>query len=92
MDLTNLSRLSSVNLSYISNIISQTGTKKTVLVVKSMSEALRQLIEDLDLDIDLDDDDEIEEIDLADKDLETVPDCIFELKDCTTLALESKFF
>jgi len=57
-----------------------------------MSEALRQLIEDLDLDIDLDDDDEIEEIDLADKDLETVPDCIFELKDCTTLALESKFF
>jgi hypothetical protein len=52
-------------------------------------EAVRQLVEDLDLDIDLSDD-EIEEIDLASKDLTAVPPCIFELKDCTMLALESE--
>jgi len=49
---------------------------------------MEALIEELDLDIDLED--EVEEIDLADKELDTVPLCIFELKDCTTLALESK--
>lgn len=52
-------------------------------------EAVRQLVEDLDLDLDLSDD-EIEEVDLASKNLTAVPLCIFELKDCTMLALESE--
>lgn len=55
-----------------------------------MSAELEALIEDLDLDFDIDDVDDLEEIDLAEKGLSAVPDCIFSLTTATTLALESK--
>ena len=55
-----------------------------------MSAALEALIEELDLDLDLDELDDVEEIDLAEKGLEQVPECIFALTACTTLALESE--
>ena len=56
-----------------------------------MSAALEALIEELDLDLDPDELDDVEELDLAEKGLEQVPECIFELTTCTTLALESEW-
>ena len=55
-----------------------------------MSAELEALIEELDLDLDLDELDDVEELDLAEKGLESVPACIFTLTTATTLALESE--
>ena len=54
-----------------------------------MSAELEALIEELDLDLDLDELDDVEELDLAEKGLESVPACIFTLTTATTLAQES---
>ena len=50
----------------------------------------RSSIEELDLDLDPDELDDVEELDLAEKGLESVPACIFTLTTATTLALESE--
>ena len=52
------------------------------------AEEFATLVEELDLDVDMDED-EIEELDMSDKSLKTLPICVCSLKDLTGLYLEN---